>query len=127
MPQRSASGQSHQRRGRTDNLLALYATIEAARAGEAGRGFAVVASEVKVLAQRSRRSDQGDHRSDRRYPNGDAGFRLGATGHRGTIGRLAEIATAIAGAVEEQHARTPADSSVSGRRRAALAGGLQHP
>ena len=64
------------------NLLALNATIEAARAGESGRGFAIVAVRGQGAGAAHRRGDQGDHRADRRHPDGDAGFRLRAAGHR---------------------------------------------
>jgi methyl-accepting chemotaxis protein len=88
------------------NLLALNATIEAARAGEAGRGFAVVASEVKALAtQTSKATDE---------ISAQVGAIQGATklsvdaiqGITSTIGRVSEIASAIAAAVEEQGAAT---------------------
>jgi methyl-accepting chemotaxis protein len=88
------------------NLLALNATIEAARAGEAGRGFAVVASEVKALAsQTSKATDE---------ISAQVGAIQSATrtsvdaidGITRTIGKVNEIASAIASAVEEQGAAT---------------------
>jgi methyl-accepting chemotaxis protein len=88
------------------NLLALNATIEAARAGEAGKGFAVVASEVKTLAtQTGKATDEiaGQVRAiqDATQRSVDA---IGSI--TTTIGRVSEISTAIASAVEEQGAAT---------------------
>jgi methyl-accepting chemotaxis protein len=88
------------------NLLALNATIEAARAGEAGRGFAVVASEVKALAaQTAKATDEiGTQIAGMQSATQDAVVSIKEISQ--TIGRISEIATTIASAVEEQGAAT---------------------
>jgi methyl-accepting chemotaxis protein len=88
------------------NLLALNATIEAARAGEAGRGFAVVASEVKQLAsQTAKATDEiSTQIAGMQTATQESVAAIKEIG--GTIGRISEIASTIAAAVEEQGAAT---------------------
>ena len=87
-------------------LLALNATIEAARAGEAGKGFAVVASEVKSLSDQTARATH-EISSQVSAMQSATQTSVGAIGGiTDTIRKVAEIASAIAGAVEEQSAAT---------------------
>jgi methyl-accepting chemotaxis protein len=88
------------------NLLALNATIEAARAGVAGKGFAVVAQEVKQLASQTAKatSEISTQIAEMQAATQDSVAAIKEIG--GTIGRISDIATTIASAVEQQGAAT---------------------
>jgi len=88
------------------NLLALNATIEAARAGDAGKGFAVVASEVKSLANQTARATEEIGQQIAGIQSSTEGAVRAITSIKDTIGRMNEIASSVAAAVEEQDAAT---------------------
>jgi methyl-accepting chemotaxis protein len=88
------------------NLLALNATIEAARAGDAGRGFAVVAQEVKALAAQTAKATSEISTQIAGMQSATQDSVLAIKEISGTIGRVSEIAAAIAAAIEEQGAAT---------------------
>lgn len=88
------------------NLLALNATIEAARAGDAGKGFAVVAGEVKRLASQTARATDEIAQQIGGMQQVTEGTVAAIAAIGETIGDVDAIATAIAGAIEEQGAAT---------------------
>jgi methyl-accepting chemotaxis protein len=88
------------------NLLALNATIEAARAGEAGKGFAVVAAEVKQLADQTGKATEGIGVKVGEIQQATDGTVRSMTEVIRIITDIKQIASMIAGAVEEQGAAT---------------------
>ncbi|GEM_PF-335312 len=88
------------------NLLALNATIEAARAGDAGKGFAVVANEVKSLANQTARATSDIAQQINGVQGATERTLTAMRDITGTIDKVAEIASAIATAVEQQGAAT---------------------
>ncbi|MFW6413087.1 MAG: methyl-accepting chemotaxis protein [Oceanicaulis sp.] len=103
------------------NMLALNATIEAARAGEAGKGFAVVASEVKSLASQTAKAAEQIFGEMRGVQEATADSVRAVEEIGAVIGDLAEIATAISAAMEEQRAAA-AEISNSAQNAAAATG-----
>lgn len=88
------------------NLLALNATIEAARAGEAGKGFAVVANEVKELARQTARATEEISVKIASIQAATEGSAKAIASIASSIHKIDDIATTIAGAVEEQSVAT---------------------
>ena len=88
------------------NLLALNATIEAARAGELGKGFAVVASEVKNLASQTARATSEVAEQIAAVRGSTEGVEAASRTVGGVIGRLNDISTALASAMEQQDSAT---------------------
>lgn len=88
------------------NLLALNATIEAARAGEMGKGFAIVANEVKELARQTAAATHDISRRISTIQNDSAGAVKAIVDICTIVGQVNDIATTIAGAVEQQTAAT---------------------
>ena len=84
------------------NLLALNAAIEAAGAGEAGKGFAVVASEVKELARQTSESSEEIKNKIATIQTSTEKTIQAIEKISGVIGKVNDISTAIASAVEEQ-------------------------
>jgi predicted MPP superfamily phosphohydrolase len=82
---------------------AAFAADAPEGAGKYGHGFSVVAQEVKMLAAQTAKATEeiGDHVVGIQAATGDSVATIKEIGS--TIGRIAEFATAISGAVEEQN------------------------
>lgn len=88
------------------NLLALNATIEAARAGETGKGFAIVASEAKELADQTARATNEISAQVEEIQTTATSSVDGVKRIIETIGKVAEMATVVSAAIEEQTSAT---------------------
>jgi methyl-accepting chemotaxis protein len=93
------------------NLLALNATIEAARAGAAGKGFAVVASEVKALAVQTAKATDVIATQIAAVQTSTQSAVRAIGGISGRVQEIQQFTSAIASAVEQQHASTSQISS----------------
>jgi methyl-accepting chemotaxis protein len=88
------------------NLLALNAAIEAARAGAASKGFAVVASEVKALAIQTAKATDDIAAQITAVQTSTQGAVRAIGGISGRMRDTEQFTSAIASAVEQQHAST---------------------
>ena len=88
------------------NLLALNATIEAARAGEAGKGFAVVANEIKELAKQTADATLEIKEKINNIQTSTDASVSEIEQISGVIGRVNEIVSSIAVAMDEQSSTT---------------------
>ena len=93
-------------------LLALNATIEAAHAGDAGKGFAVVAGEVKALAEQTASATKRITHQVQTIRGGTREAVAQVHEVIRALGTVADIASAISGAVAMQ---TRATQEISDR------------